>query len=93
MLKNSISILIEIDNQIQSIAYLKDDITDGKLSYTYDSMGNITSIRENGQEKVKYVYDALNRLIKEHLLDKGKEICYTYDNNGNILTKSVKRLI
>ena len=76
-------------NQIQSIAYLKDGITDGKLSYTYDNMGNITSVSENGRQTVKYTYDALNRLIKENLLDKDKEICYTYDNNGNILTKSV----
>ena len=76
-------------NQIQSIAYLKNGTTDGKLSYTYDGMGNIISVNENGKQKAKYVYDGLNRLIKENLLDKDKEICYTYDNNGNILTKSV----
>ena len=76
-------------NLIQSIAYLKNGSTDGKLSYTYDNMGNITSINENGKQIAKYTYDTLNRIIKENLLDKSKEIVYTYDNNGNILTKSV----
>ena len=76
-------------NLIESIAYLKNGITDGKLSYTYDNMGNITSINENGKQIAKYTYDTLNRIIKENLLDKSKEIVYTYDNNGNILTKSV----
>lgn len=76
-------------NQISGIAYLKDGVTDGKLSYTYDNMGNITSVNENGRQIAKYTYDALNRIIKEDLLDIGKEICYTYDNNGNILTKRV----
>ena len=34
-------------------------------------------------------YDALNRIISEKDIDKEQEICYTYDNDGNILTKSV----
>ncbi len=76
-------------NQINGIAYLKNGVTDGKVSYTYDNMGNILSVSENGKQTRKYTYDALNRVIKENVLDKEKEICYTYDNNGNILTKSV----
>ncbi len=35
-----------------------------------------------------YTYDSLNRLIKENNIDLGKEIVYTYDNQGNILSKT-----
>ena len=41
------------------------------------------------EQKVKYKYDKLNRLVKETDIAKDKEICYTIDNEGNILTKSV----
>ena len=40
-----------------------------------------------------YMYGALNRIILEKDIDKSKEICYTYDNNGNILTKSVNGVV
>ena len=76
-------------NRVNSIAYLKDGVSDGRIFYTYDNMGNISSISENGKQTTKYEYDALGRLIKELHIDKSLEILYTYDNNGNILTKSV----
>ena len=76
-------------NRINSIAYLKNEVTDGKINYTYDSMGNIISISENGKKKTKYEYDLLGRLTKEISLDINREIIYTYDNNGNVLTKTV----
>ena len=38
-----------------------------KLEYTYDSMGNISEIRENGKLTARYAYDSLNRLIREVL--------------------------
>mgnify|MGYP002519757729 CR=1 FL=1 len=60
---------------------------DGKVTYTYDGMGNIISVNENGKQQYKFSYDKLNRLISEKDLYKNEEICYTYDNNGNILTK------
>ena len=40
-----------------------------------------------------YTYGALNRIISEKDIDKEQEICYTYDNNGNILTKSVNGVV
>ena len=52
-------------------------------------MGNIVSVSRDGKQKKAYTYDALNRIISEKDIDKSEEICYTYDNNGNILTKSV----
>ncbi|MBQ9103644.1 MAG: hypothetical protein IJY57_00975 [Clostridia bacterium] len=60
-----------------------------KTNYTYDNMGNITSISVNGKQTTKFEYDKLCRLIKETHIDSEKEICYTYDDNGNILSKTV----
>ena len=54
-----------------------------------DETGNIISVNENGKQRYKYTYDKLNRIISEKDLYKNKEVCYTYDNNGNILTKSI----
>ena len=56
-------------------------------------MGNIISVSRDGKQKKAYTYDALNRIISEKDIDKEQEICYTYDNNGNILTKSVNGVV
>ena len=48
---------------------------------------------KNPTQKKAYTYDALNRIISEKDIDKEQEICYTYDNNGNILTKSVNGVV
>ena len=50
-------------------------------------MGNIVSVNENGKQHYKYAYDKIGRLISEKDVDKNREICYTYDENGNIQTK------
>ena len=76
-------------SRVNTIYYGKEGITDGKVTYTYDCMGNIVSVNENGKQRYKYAYDKIGRLILEKDLYKGKEVCYTYDNNGNILTKSI----
>ncbi len=80
-------------NLINTIYYGKDGKTSGKETYTYDGMGNIVSVNRDGKQKKVYTYDALNRLITEKDIDKEKEICYTYDSNGNILTKSVNGVV
>ena len=74
--------------RIAAIYYGKDGVSDGKVVYTYDGMGNIISVNENGKQHYKYGYDKLGRIILEKDLYNGTEVCYTYDNNGNILTKS-----
>ena len=61
-------------------------ITDN-VKYAYDKMGNIEKIYENGALKVRYVYDAMNRLIREDNKSFGKTWLYSYDNKGNILCK------
>ncbi len=55
--------------------------------YKYDACGNISEVWENGTLAAKYTYDALNRLIREDNKQRGNTTLYTYDNNGNILSK------
>lgn len=57
---------------------------------TYDGMGNIVSVNENGKQHYKYAYDKIGRLILEKDLYKNKEICYTYDNR-NMQTKIIDK--
>ena len=53
-------------------------------------MGNSFLCRmKNGKQRYKYAYDKLNRIILEKDLYNNKEVCYTYDNNGNILAKCI----
>ncbi len=55
--------------------------------YTYDSVGNITEIKENGVTVASYAYDTLNQLTSAS--HNGTSYSYTYDNNGNITSKTV----
>ena len=57
------------------------------LEYSYDEIGNITSIKKNGAVIESYTYDGLNQL---KTVTRGSDVYdYTYDNGGNIL--SVKK--
>ena len=58
-----------------------------KISYQYDSLGNITKILENNIEVASYQYDTLNQLVKEDNKVLDRTITYTYDNGGNLLEK------
>ena len=51
-------------------------------------MGNITNVYENGQLVVEYKYDALSRLVRENNKKLGKTFVFSYDNMGNILTRT-----
>ena len=54
------------------------------LSYTYDELGNITSISKNGTVIESYTYDDLNQL---KTVTRGTDTyTYNYDNGGNILS-------
>ena len=57
------------------------------FKYKYDSMGNITEIRENGELYAKYTYDTIGRLVREDNKKRGKTVTFTYDANGNILCR------
>ena len=61
------------------------------LSYTYDKLGNIKTICENGNLKTSYSYDSFNQLSGENT--DGITTTYTYDNGGNITSKNVAGVI
>lgn len=57
----------------------------GTYSYTYDAIGNITSV-SNGSYTTSYVYDNLNQLVRVN--DQRAAYTYTYEyENGNILSQ------
>ena len=57
------------------------------VKYAYDERGNIQKVFENGVLVARYEYDTLNRLVREDDKKFGKTRLFTYDNNGNILSK------
>lgn len=68
---------------------ISQEIDSGKrICYNYDENQNIIEIQENYQTVYEYEYDSLGQLVKEHDAKLNKSIGYTYDNNGNILTKT-----
>ena len=50
-------------------------------------MGNICEVLENGLTVAKYGYDTLGRFIREDNRKFARTSIYTYDNNGNILSR------
>ena len=74
-------------NRVNSVWYGVNGIRKDNLKYAYDKAGNITTVTENGSVIARYVYDGLNRLVRENSVF-GK-ITYQYDNAGNILCKTV----
>ncbi len=62
-------------------------VGDTTFSYTYDDRGNITAISD-GTNSTSYEYDAKGQLTRENNQAAGKTWVYTYDNGGNILSKT-----
>ena len=58
----------------------------GTLSYTYDALGNITSISKDGVLQVSYTYDNLNQLKSS--TRNGVTTNYSYDDGGNLISRS-----
>ena len=66
-------------------------MTDGTVyHYTYDAAGNITSVTKNNETTAfaTYVYDGLGQLIRENRRELNKTYVYSYDIDGNILSKT-----
>lgn len=87
------TILHEYDNanKLKSILDYKADATvNGIFRYTLDSLGNRTAISSYqplntvpSVENIDYTYNADNRLLT------AGSITFNYDNNGNLITKTV----
>ena len=74
-------------NLLSKITYTKNNTADKTVDLSYDTKYNISEIKENSVSKNKYTYDTYNRLIREDNKDLNKSIVYTYDDNGNLLTR------
>ena len=57
-------------------------------SYTYNSAGYITHIYKDGVLQYSYAYDDLGQLTRENNLPAGRTYLYTYDKDGNMLSKT-----
>ena len=58
-----------------------------RIKYSYDAMGNIVKISEDGIVASRYEYDALGRLTREDNRAFDKTSLWEYDENGNILSR------
>lgn len=56
-----------------------------QTSYTYDVLDNLTGVTQGVQTRT-FVYDSLKRLTSATNPESGT-VSYTYDNNGNMLTR------
>ena len=65
--------------------------SDDTYNYTYDDVGNITSITRgsSGSNPISYVYDSANRLIRENNSITNITTLYEYDQWGNIQNKKL----
>jgi RHS repeat-associated protein len=61
-------------------------------SYSYDNLGNLTNILQNGSHQRPFTYDSLSRLLTSQNPETGK-ITYTYYADGTVNTKKDARSI
>lgn len=77
------------DGKVTAVSNPANGAAVSNISYTYDDNDNIKTISENGVQKVSYTYDSSNELTREDNVWQNETIAYTYDNNGNIESKTV----
>ncbi len=75
---------LRLVNQVNS---LSDNTVVNSYGYTYDLNGNQTQKNDTGNI-TNYTYDSLNRLQSVTEPD-GTQTAYTFDTQGNIMTKSI----
>jgi RHS repeat-associated protein len=61
-------------------------------SYSYDTLGNLTSVLQNGSHQRTFTSDSLSHLLTSSNPEVGS-ITYTYDGDGNLSTKTDARAI
>ena len=84
----------EVEGETTTTTLVKKLSVNGVVyEYSYDSLGNITEVAKTVGETTtviqSYVYDSLNQLIRENNKETNETVVYTYDNHGNILSKTV----
>jgi len=60
---------------------------DTYFTYTYDNLGNIVSVCQNGTVIESYEYDSLGQMTRANSLADNSSTFYQYDKSGNILYK------
>ena len=75
-------------NYPNGIEFFKGGLYTGYLQYTYDNMGRIANITD-GTINITYKYDVLGRIVRENNSVLNTTTLYSYDINGNILSKKV----
>ena len=77
---------------VETVTSKVNNYTAVTYTYEYDYNGNVTKISLSNGTEFRYVYDDLGQLIREDNTAKSRTYVYTYDNAGNILTKSTYAL-
>ena len=75
-------------NQVSSVT-IQIGSNSQTFTYTYDQNGNITSISD-GTYVTNYTYDSANQLIREDNQEANTITLWTYDDAGNILSRTVR---
>ena len=71
-----------------SVVYTDNGNTLLNVSYTYDAVGNIATMVQDGVTYT-YTYDALNQLTAVTTSDSSYTAAFRYDNGGNLTSKTV----
>lgn len=67
----------------------RENINGSVYKYEYDSLGNITNIKDNSDNVLyNYTYDGMSQLICDIDYTNNKKHQYEYDNAGNILSET-----
>jgi RHS repeat-associated protein len=65
------------------------DSTLGNRDYEWDNFGRLTSTDDGRGEATRYVYDKLDNVTRVDYTDETtSDVAYTYDANGNVLTRT-----
>ena len=73
-------------SRVSAVWYGVNGIRKENTRYAYDKAGNIETVTDNGKLVARYVYDGLNRLVREDNIHFGTTT-YQYDCAGNLLCK------
>ncbi len=75
-------------NIINKVTRFVSEELEKETNYKYDEIGNIIEILQNGETTHRYKYDSVSRLVREDNKVLNLTNLFSYDCNGNILSKT-----